>query len=552
MSLAADAGTLGASRLRGTIPDALLAAAREGRGQLVFHLPDGPVELPVGELAERAGIGARQLIERGVKPGDRIGVLGPNRPEWAVWAFATWFAGATVVPVQIPLRVRDRAAFEERVRALATAGDCRLVLTHPDLLFAVPDDLALDWTESASTSRSELPICAPTDAAVIQFTSGSTAAPKGAVIPHSAMLAQVRALAARSRPDPADEVLVGWAPFFHDLGLVLYLLTPPLVRAAGHVLPTELFARAPSEWLRLADRVEASMTVGPQSAWSASVRQVLRDGKPVNLSSVELAWFAAEGIDPSFVDEMLDLCPSVGLSPTALGATYGLAEAVLGVTTTLRGAGVRIDRVDRARMAGERRAVTSTDATAQRIVSCGAPMLDAQVRVVDRGDILGDGQVGEIQVRGPSLMAGYLDQGSAAFDGEWLRTGDLGYLRDGELYVTGRAKDVLIVMGQNYHPEDIEWAANRVPGVRSGRCVAFVDTRSERVVLVIEPGLTAEPASLRLAVRNAVMNAVGIVADEILIVARGTIEKTTSGKLRRAEMRAAYARGTLTFLDESR
>jgi fatty-acyl-CoA synthase len=502
-----------------TLPDALAEAAGRGVGALVFHLEDGPVELGAAELQERAGAAARRLAARGIGPGDRVGVLGPNRPEWAVWAYATWLAGAALVPLPIPLRVRDPEAFVERVTALVRAAGCRLVLADPRLAFAAPEELVQTWEEDGD-AVAELPAPGPRDPAVIQFTSGSTATPKGAVIPHAAVLAQVRGMSALSPTDIAEEVFLGWAPLFHDLGLFLYLVTPIVVKTTGHLLPTERFARDPAEWLRLVGRTRSTVTVGPQSAWSAALSAARRRGEALDLSSVNLGWFAAETIDPAFVERLLEEAPSVRLAPEAIGATYGLAEAVMGVTTTPYGAGIRFH---------------AAPGTGRKVVSCGVPMEGMAVRIAD----------GEVQVGGASLMSGYLGDGPQPFVDGWLRTGDLGYLHDGELYVTGRARDLLIVMGHNYHPEDFEWAAGRVAGVREGRCAAFVDERAERVVLLVEARGGAEPAALARAVRGRVGDAVGAAPDQVAVVPNGTIEKTTSGKIRRGAIRAAYERGEI-------
>jgi len=245
-----------------TIPEALVAATLRGQGTLVFHLEGGPVRLGGEELAERAEAAARWLAARGIGHGDRVGVMGPNRPQWAVCAYATWMAGAALVPLQFPLRMRDPAALAESTGSLVRAAGCKLVLADPALASRLPPDRVTSWEEPSRGARAELTPPGPDDPAVLQFTSGSTVAPKGAVITHAAMLAQVDATAGTFRPDPADEIVHGWAPFFHDLGLSLFLVTVPVVGATCHVLPTERFARDPAEWLRLVPTVEASMTTG--------------------------------------------------------------------------------------------------------------------------------------------------------------------------------------------------------------------------------------------------------------------------------------------------
>ncbi|MFL5515975.1 MAG: AMP-binding protein, partial [Gemmatimonadales bacterium] len=293
------------SKAGATLPEALLHTAGRGTGQLTFHLEDGPVRLSVAELAERAHAAARTLAARGVAPGDAVGVLGPNRPEWAVWAWATWMAGAALVPIQIPLRVRDPQAFGEQLRSLVDASGCRLVMADPRLLPALPRRVGVSWDESAPAHGADPAAPRPDDAAVIQFTSGSTAAPKGALITHRAVLAQMESLEAWFAVDPAEHVLLGWVPFFHDLGLFLYLVMPPVFGGSPHYLPTERFAADPAEWLRLLTAERATLTHFPASAIGAAIRAARRSSDRIDLSSMRGAVFAGEAVDPDVADQLL-------------------------------------------------------------------------------------------------------------------------------------------------------------------------------------------------------------------------------------------------------
>ena len=526
-----------------SLAHALLDRAGGGRGKVVFHLPDERVVLGVADLAERALRAAAWLDGRGVGVGSRVGVLGPNRPEWAVWTFATWAVGAAVVPIQVPLRLADRDAFTDRIRSLVDAAGCDVVLCDPALAWSVAPELAAPWTEPAAAARQwTVPALDAASPAVLQFTSGSTSAPKGAVVSHAAVLAQAEALAAESTPDPADEVMAGWAPFFHDLGLFLHVVHPFLNGPTVELLPTEQFARDPGAWLRLASSTRSTGAVAPASAWSAALRALGRRGDAVDLSAMEIAVFAAEATDPDFVDRMLSLCPELHLRPEALTATYGLAEAVMGVTQTPRDQPLQITSFDRDLLATEGLAVEAPAGRGRRIVSSGRPMRGFELRISSDGAPLPDARVGEVQLRGASTMSGYLGGADHdAVDSEgWLRTGDLGFTTGGQLYVVGRAKDVLIVGGSNYHPEDFEWAAGRVDGVRAGRSVAFMDAARERLVLVVEPEADTDPEALGRTVRHAVADAVGVPPSEVVVVPPGTVEKTTSGKLRRQAMRARH------------
>ncbi len=531
-----------------TIPDALAVAAEEGTVEFRFHLEDGLVAVHVAELAERALQAARRLTARGVEPGDTIGLLGPNRPEWLVWAHAIWRAGAVVAPMQIPLRIRDPEAYAEQLRNFVAAAGCRLVIADPQLAPLLPRDVTVAWEESGEQSGEEPPPPAPESTAVIQFTSGSTAAPKGVVLPHRAMTAQLTFIYEHYYAGHPIGSTVSWAPFFHDLGLVVSVLLSTRSRSPIEVLPTEIFARDPAEWLRLLDRTRALGTLGPSSAFGAAIRAAERRGERLDLSSLLVAHFAAEGVDPAVVQRMTETgVRDFALPPEALGSTYGMAETVLGVSYSPFGGGMKIDRISLDQLAESGVAAPADAGPAREMVSCGAPVMDVRI-AGEGGDALPERGIGEILVRGPSLMSGYLgeDAPDPFLPGGWMRTGDMGYLADGELYVTGRAKDIVIMTGQNYYPEDFEWAAGRVEGVRPGRCVAFARPDSDDLVLLVEPAGDADPQELRRAVRRSVANAIGVAPGEVLVLARGTIEKTTSGKLRRAAMRGAYAEGALT------
>jgi acyl-CoA synthetase (AMP-forming)/AMP-acid ligase II len=530
-----------------TIPACLVRAASEDTVEFRFHLEQGMVAIPAAELAERADRGARRLIARGLQPGDVVGILGPNRPEWLVWAHAAWMAGAAVAPMQIPLRIRRPDAYAERLRKLARAAGARFVLADPQLAPLLPAEIAVPWEESGEQSAEPPEAPRAESTAVIQFTSGSTAAPKGVVLPHGAMTAQLGFIFEHYYEGHPIGSTVSWAPFFHDLGLVVSVLLSTRSRSPIEILPTEVFARDPAEWLRLLERTRALGTLGPSSAFGAAIRAASRRGERYDLSSLLVAHFAAEGVDPGVAQRMAETgVRDFSLPPEALGSTYGLAEAVLGVSYSPFGGGMKFDRISLGELAEHGVAAPTGAEPSRLMVSCGTPVMEVRI-VAESGEELPERHVGEILVRGPSLMSGYLgaDAPNPFVDG-CLRTGDMGYLAEGELYVTGRAKDMVIVMGQNYYPEDFEWAAGRVRGVRVGRCAAFVEARTERVVVLVEPSdSNADAEALKRDVRAAIADTVGVRPGEVAVVPRGTVEKTTSGKLRRTAMREAYAAGDI-------
>lgn len=530
-----------------TIPEALLATAERGEGEYVFHLEEGVVRLSCAELAERAERAARRLVALGVEPGDAVGVLGPNRPDWVIWAFAAWIAGAALVPVQVPLRIRDPGVFREQLRRLVVAADCRCVMAASRFASLLPQGVGVAWEEGAGEASAEQPPAPhPGSSAVIQFTSGSTATPRGAVVAHSAVMAQMDILDELLRDGERLRSTANWTPFFHDLGLFLNVLPAARWGLTSHHLPTERFAREPGEWLRLIDRSRAAVTITPSAAFGRAVRAI-EGGEPVDLGCLEAVRFAAEGTDPQVVQQALDGGRRIGLRPEALGSSYGLAEAVLAVCYSPPGSGLRLDRISLGDLAERSLATPCGTEPSRLLAGCGRPKMDLRI-VAPSGQELPDRHVGEIQLRGPSLMTGYVGPGADdPFVDGWMRSGDLGYLTEGELYVTGRLKDVMIAMGHNYYPEDFEWAAARVEAVRPGRCVAFNVTGTEEVVVVVEPKDGLVPAGMERAVREAIISAVGVPPAKVVVAQPGTVQKTTSGKLRRGAMREAYASGGLAM-----
>jgi fatty-acyl-CoA synthase len=529
-----------------TIPEALFATAARDRGEYVFHLEEGLERLTPAELAERARRAAGRLVALGIEPGDTVGLLGPNRPEWVVWAFAAWIAGAVLVPIQIPLRIRDPDSFREQLRRLVDAADCRRVLADPRLAALLPAEVAVPWEERGGGSWEELPPPLPQSPAVIQFTSGSTADPKGALLTHAAVLAQMDIGGRCYRHDDDTPLTaLGWTPFFHDLGLFANVVHPAFSGSIVHQLPTELFAKDPAEWLRLVGATRVELTIGPSAAFGSALKAAARQGGPIDLSSLEVAFFAAEGVDPEVALRMGETAQGFGLRAQALGSTYGLAEAAAAVAVPYIGTGMRLDRVALTPLVERAAAVPAEPGRPSRLmVSCGPPLTD--LRIWGLGEELPERHVGEIQIRGQSLMSGYIGAGAHdPFVDGWLQTGDLGYLADGDLYVTGREKDIVIATGHNYYPEDFEWAAARVDGVRPGRCVAFSLPGTEEVVVLVEAREDDPSSSLAREVRRSISNAVGVAPSEVVVLPAGTVEKTTSGKLRRATMREAYSSGAL-------
>lgn len=529
-----------------TLADVLQMAPETG-GRLTFHRTGDVTELDGPTLRDAALRGATSLIDLGIRPGDRVGILGSNHPRWAIWAFATWVAGGVVVPLAYPLRIRSAETFRAGLERLAEAAALRGIVAEPGLLAHVSPGLGLSWDLELPQAPARPVELHADETAVIQFTSGSGGDPKGVRLSHRAVLATLQADLERSGMRTDELVHVSWLPFFHDWGLFGYLVWTVLMGVRTHVLPVERFARDPLEWLRLVGEVRATETPAPSSAWRAALGLAAHRPEGIDLSSLRYCALSSEAIDPRVVDAMNAEGAGVGLASGRARGAYGMSETVMGVTGTHVDESMRIDSIDRDAFATSRRAIPSDAGDALRVASSGRPVPGSQTRIVDPdGRQMADRHLGEIQVNGVALFDGYLDGTDGRLDGGWFPTGDLGYLDGGELFVSGRIKDVIIVMGRNYSAQDVEWAAERSGDVRAGRCVAFSGGEREgELVVVAEPVNGRATDDVRSAVWGAVADGIGIVPSEVLIVPKGTIPFTTSGKPRRSAVRQAYAEGAL-------
>jgi acyl-CoA synthetase (AMP-forming)/AMP-acid ligase II len=397
----------------------------------------------------------------------------------------------------------------------------------------------------------------PSATALIQLTSGSTGHPRGVVLSHAAVLAHLRAISeALPSGDGAREVT--WLPLHHDMGLIGGLLYPLFNAFAVNVLSPIAFRSDPYLWLRTMSDVRATCTPAPPSAYAIATRLAPRAvAEGLDLSALRCAMVGAEPIAPQVLRAFADALAPCGLRPEAFFPVYGLAEATVAVTFPQPLGATTFDRVDRAALERDGVARPCDDGPdAIELVGVGRPLPGTELRIVRDGHgapagerEAGEREVGEILVRSPSLMDGYYGEpdASAAAIGEdgWLRTGDLGSLAGGELFVTGRVKDLIIKGGHNLLPAPIEEIAGAVDGVRAG-CVVAVGVPSaqratELVYVVAETkAADAEHAELARRVREA-LRVRGIAVDHVELVAPGSIPRTTSGKVRRREVARALA-----------
>ncbi len=552
-----------------TLPEALDQAARAGTGYAFARSSAtngaGGSVMPVQEdvrsyadMQRAAGRVARALRDAGLRRGDLVALVLPDSEQFLTALFGASIAGLIPASLSPPSATSDLPRFFGLTANTLRAAEARALLTSAAL---APEFEALRPTcrhlslvlayETLDASEMD-PDALPSldDIAFVQFTSGSTSTPKGVALTHRNVCANVDSINGPSGLATGEEdVGVSWLPLNHDMGLVGMALGPLYSARPGILLPAALFVRRPVEWLRAITRHRGTISFAPNFAFDLCVRRLKdRDLEGLDLSSWRVAGCGAEPIHPPTLAAFAEKLSRVGFRDTALFPSYGLAEHVVAATFPPRGRRPRtetvaVDELNDRRIASPARPGDNT----VTLVSCGGAFPDHAIRVVDEtGQPLPEKCVGEILLAGPSIMLGYYRHEALTAqtirDG-WLHTGDLGYLSGGELFVCGRAKDVIIVNGRKYHPQDLEWAVDDLVGVRRGRVVAFGATelgREDRVVIVVEPNGTVLGDRLADNIRRQVSNLFGLYVDEVALVPSGTVGRTISGKVQRAATRARY------------
>ena len=549
-----------------TLLDALAWHAAKHPDRLQVHLygESGEEELSYGAIRRGAARCASRLAAHGLQPGQAVAIMLPSGRDYLFSFFGILMAGGIPVPLYPPARP---AQIEDHLRRhVGILGNCRatMLVTIPEaktvalLLRAqveslqrvlMPDDLA-----GGDAGFAPLP-ATPGDIAFLQYTSGSTGNPKGVVLTHANLVANIRGMGEAVQAS-SNDVFVSWLPLYHDMGLI-----GAWFAALYHGFPTVLmsplaFLSRPSRWLWAIHRHRGTLSGGPNFSYELCLKRIEdAELEGLDLSCWRYAFNGAEPVSPSTLAAFEQRFARYGLSANALQPVYGLAEASVGLTFPAPGTHYRIDRIERAAFQnqGDARPAAPGDTTALELPCCGRVIAAHQLRVVDAAGVeLADRQEGRLQFRGPSATSGYFrnpEQTRKLFAGAWLDTGDLAYLADGELHLSGRAKDVIIRGGRNLYPYELEQAVGALPGVRKG-CVAVfgsIDPASgtERVVVLAETRETETAAldALRHSINERAVDLIGLPADDIVLAPPHTVLKTSSGKIRRAASREYYESG---------
>jgi fatty-acyl-CoA synthase len=550
--------------------------------------PEQPLQLTFGDLYSAGLRCAEELARRGVPAGGRVSLMLPTSRQFFVCYVGILLAGAVPVPIYPPFRADRIEEYAERQSAILNNAEVCLLLTfrraeavanllRPRVKSLLDVVEAGKLLEAAEKEPPPAPGALPAyvtgsrmrhgnDIALLQYTSGSTGDPKGVTLTHANLLANMRAIAEATEMGPGD-VGVSWLPLYHDMGLIGAWLTLLMHGVPLVVMSPLAFLTRPERWLQSVSKYKGTITAAPNFAFELCVRKITDKAmEGVDLSSWRAALNGAEPVNPETLERFINRFSKYGFRRGTMLPVYGLAEASLAVTVPSLYRGPLVDRVERDAFATQGRAIPSAleEDNTISFVSSGRPLARHEVKIVDaNGRELEDRSEGFLWFRGPSATRGYFrnpaataalfPEGLPASEKEfaWVNSGDKAYRADGEIFITGRVKDIIIKGGRNLYPHEVEEFASRVEGIRKGCVVAFglkdPQSGTEKLVIVAESREQASGrrAEIAAAITDQVSRGLGIPPDRVELIAPGAIPKTSSGKLRRDETKQLYIAGNL-------
>ena len=544
-----------------TIVEALDFAARCPTGINIHSARGELVEtLAYADLRDQAEALARRLVAAGLAPGDRVALAADSDGDFLRAFFACQYAGLAPAPTPLPAPFGGKDAYVAHIRRMLISADVRAAFAPPALAgWFVEAASGLDLlavgviADLPAATPGPLPPVDPAGLCYLQFSSGSTRFPIGVAVTQNALMANVSAIGG---PDglgvgPADRT-VTWLPLYHDMGLVGMLLTSLAFQVSIDLLPTSAFVRRPGLWLDLISKGRGSISYAPTFGYDLAARRAAAPER-LDLSSWRIAGLGGDMIRPGPLRAFADAYAPAGFDERAFVASYGMAEATLALTLSPVGQGLRVDTTDTDRLERTGQAASpGPGGRSREFALCGKVLAGHRLEVRGPGgQTLADRRVGRVFAAGPSLMRTYFGEPEETErvlspDG-WLDTGDLGYLLDGQIVITGRAKDLIIVHGRNVWPQDLEWTAeHEVDSLRSGDVAVFsvVATEEERIIALVhcrsrDP---AARAALRAATATAIRARHGLDV-EVVLAPPHSLPQTSSGKLSRSRARALYLSG---------
>lgn len=530
-------------------------AAHSARG-LVTGEPDEPLRQSWGEIHQVARAMAGALADAGIERGDALGILAGQPVDIAPACQATWMRGGSVTMLHQPTPRTDLAVWGSDTETVVKMIEAKAVILGAPFDIAAPvleerGITVLKIEDMRSGNEIDPVETGETDIALQQLTSGSTGSPKAVRITHENFYVNAYAMIDRIEFDVDTDVMVSWLPLFHDMGMVGFLTVPMQVGAEVVSITPLDFLRSPLLWAKLIDKYKGTVTAAPNFAYSLLARRLSQadDDLRLDLSTLRYAWNGAEPVDPDTMTALAEAGKNYKLNPLALAPVYGMAETTLAVSIPDPGQGQIVDIVDADLLEAMGRAVPATKGNVRTLATLGKMVPNLEGRVVDKeGQVLTPRGVGIIEVRGQAVTPGYLTVDGPVdtqdADG-WLDTGDIGYFtEDGLVVVCGRMKDVIIMGGRNIYPTDIERAAASVSGVRPGNAVAIrldAGDKRESFAVAVETNDFQNPDEVKRIERevvHAVHSEVGVRPRTVAVLGPGSIPKTSSGKLRRANSAA--------------
>lgn len=541
-----------------TLTDAVRALASKQDKGFVFVRADGTERyFPWNELAAEAERRGAELHAKGLKKGDRLAIAVPDPDEFVLSFLGAVMGGIVPVPISPQLTFKNIESYHDTVAHIANAAGASMMLTTTSTRQYVDPIVPRVASLSGPGGRGVVTVdqlneapkgskvdanVTPDDLAFLQFTSGSTSRPKGVVVTHRNLAWNSESFMIHGlAKDSSFDKGVSWLPLFHDMGLIGFVIGPLFTDIPVVFIPTASFVRNPRIWLDKIHQHKGTITYAPNFAYALVSKRVKeKDVADLDLSSLRRTGCGAEPIQAKTLREFADKLRPAKFDPKSFLPSYGMAEATLAITFVPVDSGVRSD-------------VRKTDESdvPVELVNCGRSFPEHEIAIADveTGKRLGDREVGEIITRGPSISAGYYNEPeltAAAFKDGWLHTGDLGYTIDGEVFICGRLKDMIIVRGKNFYPNDIEWVVSELPGVRRGNVVAFgVQVNGEEQLVVAAEGFGSEADTLKTTIAQAVVESFSLTAHEVVIVPQGTLPRTSSGKPQRRKTKDLYLNGTL-------
>ena len=522
---------------------------------------DEPETITYATLVDGARAVAAGLQARGLLPGQSVAIMLPTGRDYLFSFFGILLAGGIPVPIYPPLRpsqLQDHLRRHARILAnaeavlLITVAEAqrvgRLLQGQVDTLREVVTPQQLE----ASAGTFSGPPIGTQDIAFLQYTSGSTGQPKGVLLTHANLLANIRAMGEAVQADSTD-VFVSWLPLYHDMGLIAAWLGS-LYHGMPLVLMSPLaFLTRPARWLWTIHKHRGTLTAAPNFAYELCLSKVEDSNiEGLDLGSLRLAFNGAEPVSPNTVRRFGERFAPYGFRPQVMAPVYGLAEAAVGLAFPPPGRGPRIERIERETFVTRGKAVPVSDVAQGTLefVACGQPLPGYQIRIVDAaGRELPEREQGRLEFKGPSATSGYLRNPEASrrlFDGAWLDSGDLAYVAEGDVYLTGRVKDIIIRGGRNIYPDELEEAVGDIPGIRKG-CVAVFGSPdpasgTERLIVVAETreGGRATLEALQTQIRGVATDMLGMPPDDVVLAPPHAVLKTSSGKIRRTAVRELF------------